>query len=138
MAGWASRVITELGHKKDKERRAFDGLDPKLLSNIGLGRMTFSKAKEGMQEVGLVDPSRKMNALQELDLEPKRMALVESEEINENGIDCGPVWVSDYNKVEVEAQSKMLSQIVILEEVSLGNAATRTVRGGDSRDQGRS
>lgn len=32
LMGWASKVLMELGSKKDKERKAMDGLDLELLS----------------------------------------------------------------------------------------------------------
>lgn len=48
LVGWASKVLLELRSKKDKERRAMDELDPYFLSYIGLGRMTFARAREGI------------------------------------------------------------------------------------------
>lgn len=38
---WASDMLIEFGSKKDKVRRAFDGLDPELLSYVGLGSNPF-------------------------------------------------------------------------------------------------
>lgn len=67
LASWATKISMELGSKKDKERRAFDGLDPELLSYIGLGRIKFSKAHGSLQDSELIGPSKKRNAFMELD-----------------------------------------------------------------------
>lgn len=40
---WAAGFLKEFGVKKGLERQAMDGLDPELLSNIGLGSLMFIK-----------------------------------------------------------------------------------------------
>lgn len=82
MAGWASKIIMELGSKNDKERRALDGLEPEFLSYIGLGRAAFSRPHVEDEKDIIVGPCRKRRALLELDPEPKRAALAEDHEDN--------------------------------------------------------
>lgn len=75
LAGWASRMLMEYGAERGRDMREMDGLDPDLLSYIGLSINTFSKAHEAIQEESLVDLCRKRKALQDLDPGPKWVAI---------------------------------------------------------------
>lgn len=132
LADWASNVLLELGSKKDKERRTMDGLDPNLISYIGLSRMTFAKARESIQEDFPLGLCRKRGLFQTLDSEPKRLAI--SGEI-ESGPDLEP---TDDLLAEIEMQSQNLSQIVLTgEETSRGDEAGCDDEGKTKRGQER-
>lgn len=54
LASWASRMLMENGVERGRDRRDLDGLDPELLSYIGLSKNTFSKAQKANREEPLV------------------------------------------------------------------------------------
>lgn len=110
LAGWATKIIMKLGFRKDKERRTFDGLDPELLSYIGLGRKSITMAHESLQKTELIVLSRKRSAYLELDSRPKRLAMGVSAKDSENGL---TLEINLVAKVE-----DFLSQIVITDAVS--------------------
>lgn len=46
LANWAAETLKEIALKKDHDRRGMDGLDPDLLSYVGLGSLTYCKLPE--------------------------------------------------------------------------------------------
>lgn len=105
-------------------------MDPDFLSYVGLGGTTFSKPKEGAQTFSILDSLRKRSALQELDLEPKRMAVVDMEGGNfEYGRELE--WEADGNEV-IETQSNVISQLMLIEKEMVETT------GNDRRGEGRS
>lgn len=77
LAIWAAEVIKEVAVKKDLVRRSFKGLDPDLLSYVGLGTNTFNRLQEDMSPITNMGPGIKRLAIQDPEERPKRQLAIE-------------------------------------------------------------
>lgn len=107
LASWAYNFLQELGARKDEVIRSFDGLDPNLLSYVGLGRRKFSRLQEDRGSHPILGSNRKMPAFQDLETRPKRIPLEWGREVTAPDIFLDTKDI--HNLAEVETQSQVRS-----------------------------
>lgn len=79
LANWAAETLKEIAVKKDFDRRGLEGLDPDLLSYVGLGSLTYCRIPEDKYPL-IPQPgfSRKRAAFQNLEERPNRCFITQT------------------------------------------------------------
>lgn len=124
---WAATVLKEFGVKKDRERRAFDGLDPDLISYIGLGGLTFIKPQEpAVRGESSSTQRNKRPAIYELENGPKRLSV---------GVNDRAVLESPREQVSIEAEGTLEEQSFNLSQLDISSEETPRKISGENGDQ---